>query len=548
VQQKQEASVSVTYDTAMYVRLSLVDSGKDDNESIVNQQCILEQYIEQRPELILRKLFADNGETGVNFIRPAWSDLMSECRAGNINCIVVKDLSRVGRNYIETGEYLEKIFPMLGIRLIAVNDNYDSLGITTNERLTANLKNLVNDIYAKDISKKTRTACITKQKNGDFIGAYAPYGYMKSPENRSKLIIDPETAPIVRQIFRWKAEGAGHNEICDTLNEADIPSPFRYRYNKGIVKSEKYTKSIWMMGTIKAILTTPVYLGHTVQGKTVISLCDNIPRTFKKPDEWVVVENTHEPIVTQELYDEVQIVVSSRAAQILENKGKYEHLGSSELILKGLVYCADCGNRLYRRKQHRYDGSGVYWTYICQVSTRQKNCPHKYIHESDLYKAVSDAISIEVQKCADIKNIVQNLNSGSKYKSLLANRNTDIEEAIHEIKRIESLRRAVFEDYAAKVLTASEYKYALRKYNLDSEAQRERLTEAKHAKDEFARNTTTENKWIAAFTRFIDKKELTAEMANALIERIEVSSRDKVTVKFKFRDEYAQISEFTEVA
>lgn len=182
------------YKTAAYVRLSIEDiRDRKDSESLINQQLFLENFIEEKPFMELSGVFADNGETGTDFLRPAWNRLVEACKAGKINCIVVKDLSRLGRNYIETGEYLEKIFPLLGIRFIAINDGYDSIEQVSNNGLIFGLKNLVNDIYAKDISRKSSTALRIKQKNGDFIGSYAAYGYLKTIEDKNKIVIDEET-------------------------------------------------------------------------------------------------------------------------------------------------------------------------------------------------------------------------------------------------------------------------------------------------------------------------------------------------------------------
>jgi DNA invertase Pin-like site-specific DNA recombinase len=270
----------------------MVDSGKSDGESIINQQEMLEQYVGTRPELNLKKVFVDNGETGVDFIRPAWNDLMRECRTGKINCVVVKDLSRVGRNYIETGELLDKIFPLLGVRVIAVNDGYDNINLTTGEQLVANLKNLVNDIYSKDISRKVSASALSMRKQGLFNGAYPMYGYLKDPADKHKIIVDPETAPIVRQIFGWKADGLGSAAIARKLNEAGILSPNTYRFRKGIVKNPKYEQSLWSIPNITSILRSPMYLGHMTQGKSTKSIAEG--KTTKKrvaESDWVIVEN-----------------------------------------------------------------------------------------------------------------------------------------------------------------------------------------------------------------------------------------------------------------
>jgi DNA invertase Pin-like site-specific DNA recombinase len=532
------------YDTGLYVRLSVLDSGKKDGESILNQQELLEQYVAARPEFTLKRVFVDNGETGVDFLRSSWNDLLSECRAGKINCIVVKDLSRVGRNYIETGEYLDKIFPLLGVRLIAVNDGYDNLNITTNTQLMANLKNLVNDIYAKDISRKVSAALHTKQQNGDFIGSYASYGYLKIPGEKNTIAIDPETAPIVRQIFKWKAESVGSTQICRRLNDAGIPCPCRYRFLKGILKDQRYDKSQWQAATVITILKNPVYLGNMVQGRQIGSLCDGKKSRRLGKQDWIIVDGTHEPIITQELFDTVQDVMEQRTAEYKAMQGKFAHFEKPEITLKGLLFCADCGRPLYRYKSVTGGGKYCDWIYLCRTSETLKTCPKKYIHETALNKAVYDALRLRIQMCADVTGIIAKLNRESGHKSRLERFDAEIEEAEREIKRIATLRQGVYEDYAQKVLTVSEYKFANEKYDADDKKQHQRLEAAKYDKAEYTQGSTTANKWLAAFSRFMDAEELTSDMARALIERVEISDGKRVNVIFKFNDEFAVICEY----
>jgi len=537
------------WNTALYVRLSVLDSGKKDGESILNQQEMLERYVSERPELALERVFVDNGETGINFHRPAWSDLMRECQSGRINCIILKDLSRLGRTYIETGELLETILPGLGVRVIAINDRYDNLNLTNSERMVANLKNLVNDLYAKDISRKSSAALRMKQKQGAFIGTYASYGYLKDPNNKNKIIVDPETAPIVRQIFEWKASGLGNAQICRNIIDMGVSSPNKYRLEKGIVKDTRYAKSDWATAVIIRIIECEVYLGHMVQGRKRGALYED-GGTCKMIDEsgWTVVRNTHEPIVSQELFDKANAVLRERSAAFKAQQGKYDNFEKPPLLLKDLAFCADCGRPLYRYKSVKPKYNRVYWIYQCRTHETLMTCPGKYIHEKDLYNAVFEAMRIEIQKCCDIKGIIEKLNRESGHKSRLARFDSDIEEAERELKRLSSMKQAVYEDYAAKLLTVSEYQFATEKYTTETVKQQARLESAKSEKAEYTQISTPTNKWLAAFSRFMDAKEFTAEMAQALIERVEVSNRDHVTITFKFRDEYAAIQKFMEVA
>ena len=354
------------YNTAIYARLSVEDSGKKDNgESIENQIYIAKQYIEERPYLNLCGTFVDNGETGVNFNRPQFNALMDEVKAGRINCIVVKDLSRFGRNYIETGNYLERVFPFLGVRFISVDDNYDTDNPESNsECLAIALKSLINDVYAKDISRKVTAALETKQKNGEFIGAYAAYGYLKSAEDNHKIVIDENTAPVVQDIFKWKMDGMGNNAIARKLNDMGIPSPNKYRYGLGLVKDGRYANLLWLNTTVKGILQNAVYTGCLVQGRKKTRLKNGLSPEMLTPDKWVIVDNTHDPIIDRETFDKVQGILQGIRAAYHEKAGKHADKGNPENIFKKLISCGDCGINLTRYKTVNRQGK-VYFHYIC---------------------------------------------------------------------------------------------------------------------------------------------------------------------------------------
>lgn len=346
------------YRAAAYVRLSVEDSGKPGADTIEGQKNLLLRFIEDDPTLTLYGLFCDNGRTGTDFDRPQFEKMMEEVRKGHIDCIVVKDLSRFGRNYKETGNYLERIFPFLGVRFIAVNDGFDTLTAQRGaDGYLVPLKNLINEVYSKDISKKSGSALAAKQKNGDFIGAWAPYGYRKQPDNPHKLEPDEATAPVVRQIFRWRAEGVSVTQIARRLNDSGVPSPSAYLYNTGVCKTEKYNGVSWYVQTVKNLLSRQVYIGHMVQGRKRQSFYENRGQYKKPKEEWIVVENTHEPLIDRETFDKVQELAQRKKTEYLDNLGRFTHLKTTENILKGLVYCADCKRPLVRYKNVSHEKS-----------------------------------------------------------------------------------------------------------------------------------------------------------------------------------------------
>jgi len=284
--------------TAIYARLS----ARDD---ICGQVELAKQFIATRPDLRLCAIFTDNGRTGTNFVRAGFADMMDAARTGEIDCIVVKDLSRLGRSYIEVSELAERILPSLGVRLIAINDGFDSN--TTDDMLIMNLKNLINDIYARDISQKIIATLRIKQQHGDYIGGVPLYGYQRAADNRHKLVVDEEVAPHVRDIFDRKAAGQGDSVIARHLNNMGVASPIARRVSRGEVRSAGRTKLfIWRDKTIQTMTTNPMYIGHMTQGRQRQALCDGLKAARRPPCEWIIVENTHEAIVEKEIFDMAQ--------------------------------------------------------------------------------------------------------------------------------------------------------------------------------------------------------------------------------------------------
>lgn len=315
------------YNVAIYARLSVEDNGKN-SDSIESQISYLEDYIAKDPTMRKAAVFIDNGFTGTNFMRPEFQRMIDTARLGKINCVVVKDLSRLGRNYVETGEFLEKVCPFIGLRFIAVNDNYDSEALTSNSGLAASLSNIINDFYAKDISRKVFSALRTKMENGEYIGAWEKYGYLKDPDNKNRLIVNPETAPVVQQIFLWRSEGMSYMGINRKLNEMDIPSPGQYKADRGIVtnNNQKERKILWNKHIVTDILKDITYIGHMAQRKTTQCLHKGISYSRVNEEDWVIAYNTHEPIIEQELFDKVQEINRAAAEKTKANSGKYDYL------------------------------------------------------------------------------------------------------------------------------------------------------------------------------------------------------------------------------
>lgn len=345
------------YKAALYCRLSVDDGNFGGSVSIETQKILLEQYCKDH-KITDYKFYCDDGCSGTNFDRPSFKKMLSDIDEGKINLVIVKDLSRFGRNYVEAGMYVQR-FTDSNIRFIAADDNYDSL--VNSDDLLFPIKNVVNEMYARDVSKKTKAAKKAKARDGQFIGSKAPFGYKIDPNDRHHLIVDEPAAQVVKRIFRLASEGVGYNKMAKIFREEKVLTPIAYfnLNNPDYFKSDYWRKEFdWHVTSIRAILNNEVYLGKLVYGKQRNKSMKSKEKVRNPKEDWIVVENCHEPIITQELWDTVH--------KILNAKHCPAKAGEVQMFA-GLLYCSDCGHCLTYSQKQRKDGSyhGAYscWMY-----------------------------------------------------------------------------------------------------------------------------------------------------------------------------------------
>lgn len=536
------------YKVGGYVRLSVEDGGKPGADTLDNQRNLILGYINSQSDMELAGVWCDNGQTGTDFERPEFDKLMAKVKTGEIDCIAVKDLSRFGRNYKETGNYLERIFPFLGVRFIAINDNFDTLTAERGDNgYIVPLKNLINEVYSKDISKKSGSALATKQKRGEFIGAWAPYGYMKDPNDKHRLIVNEETAPTVKRIFAWRAEGISVVQIARRLNDAGIPSPSAYLYNKGEVKTEKYRNVPWNNCVLKSILSHQVYLGHMVQGKKHQSFYNGQKQMYTPESEWKVVENTHEPLIDQETFDKVQEIAKQRHDEYHERLGKYDAaIDLTENILKGLVYCAECGKPLVRYKNARsYKTSTYLWySYICPTHANDpKACPFSIFSESELHKVVFDTLQKQIALAVDMDKLTRELNESPEYRKSENNVKIRLANAKRALKRSQSLYESLYQSYVEQLMTEQEYVTLKARYKAEADEAARVIAELER-QSEAVKQLTPDNSFLQLFGRYTGVESLTKELASALIERIYIDGKYNIRIVLKCSDEYEQLKNY----
>jgi site-specific DNA recombinase len=530
------------WSTCIYGRLSFEDERKKESDSIGNQIAMLERYIAERPYLKLTSVFKDINQTGTNFERPGFNEMMEAIKIGKINCIVVKDLSRFGRNYIETGNYLEKILPFFNVRFISVNDGYDSQNPNNqDEGYVVPLKNLIHDVYARDISQKIKSGLAVKRNKGEFTGCVAAYGYLKA--DGGGLVIDEETAPVVRNIFKWASDGMGDMRIAKQLNELGIPSPGQYRYTKGILKSVRYADvCYWYKSAVRRILSNPVYLGHMVQGKTKSDLwgngsCVNIPQ-----EQWVEIKNTHEALVDEETFLTVRQIKQERESDEVKERSP-----QTENILKGCVFCGDCKRSMKRRKTPKSNGNEIYFfTCATYEDISQKDCIKKRMDEPELLSILYTTIRKQIDLAVDMERLVSKLNAKESFSQHQNGLDAEITDAEKKLSRLSMLRSSLYEDYQDKILDESEYLFAKSKYEKEVGVLRSRLDELSIQKHRLDRMLPPKNPWLEALKKFKKNKTITGEMISELIERVEIYSNNTVNICFRYRDEFECLLRFIE--
>ena len=539
------------YHTAGYIRLSVEDSGKTDGYSLENQEKLVKDFIAEQQDMRLYRLYIDNGATGTVFERPAFDEMMQDMKDGKINCIVVKDLSRLGRNYLEAGNYLEQIFPFFRVRFISITDGYDSNSPdVTDESLIIPLKNIINEGYAKDISQKITTSFEARKKQGQFMGKYPVYGYLKDPENKNHLIVNPQTCGIVKRIFQMRDSGMALGAIASQLNEEGIPSPARYLWLKGLSKEERHKDSYWDRTNVKRLLTNKMYLGMLVYGKEKTSFAKGIKRQRVPESEWKYVPNAHEAIIDQELFDSVQRKLEGAKQDFLNMTGINEDY-QPENLFRGRIHCSDCGRAMKMTKfvTTRKDGStDRYAVYECcrRKQLYDLSCPQRSIRKSIIDKTVEEAIRFHIRTFLDTEQVIAKLNRSPKGRAAASNIQNHIREKQRRITKIERLSTGIYEDYREGILDEEEYLAIRRQYGAEKEELLKEVDALMLAETEHEADYHSTGSLADIVRKYAEFQELSREIVEAFITDIQVHTDSHLAITFAFEDEFQRLIDMAE--
>lgn len=516
----------------LYVRLSDEDNGGAGKDSIKNQKELLIEFAHRIEQSKTVEIYVDNGHTGTDFARPEWERMMEDIKKHKINCVIVKDLSRFARNYLEAGDYLEKIFPFLEVRFIAVNDQYDSVNQMFPEKdLIAEFKNLANDYYSRDISRKVMSAFKVKKTQGEFIGNKAPYGYVLK---NNHFLVDGSATSVVRRIFRMKLQGRSSHEIARILNQENIPSPGRYAFEHREKRYKNSGNVAWQPQAINRILYNRVYVGDLVQGKYNLSIYSKEHRGKKREEMWEIRENAHEAIVDKDVFLQVQEIKNRNRKAWRDKQGGDAY----DNILKGILVCGICKHPLRRNKDTRNKKVRYYFYCASSYNYTQTDCSASSIVDHKLFNIILEQIKLQIDLAIKVEDLLIRLKQTERNSDRYRGKKDELKQIQDELKRTTYLKANLYGDLKQGILTKQEFLIAKEKYALDIEVLTEKLRKQQKELETFERCMSGENKWLKVFLSFRNAKELTKDMAQALLERVEVYEDKRIHIIYRFRNEY----------
>ena len=536
----------VTYNTfrrwrmGAYIRLSKEDlkkikQGRDDSNSVVNQRGVLMAFYEQNiEEFESIEFYIDDGHTGTDADREDFQRLLSDVMSGKINCVVVKDLSRFARNYSDAGSLIDNLFVQFNVRFMSLGDDVDSYKRPDSvSDIKVPITNVINDNYCFQTSKKIRQVFDYKRRDGQYIGSFAPYGYVKAPEDKHKLVVDPDAAEVVKLIFSLYLKGTSKRAIALYLNEHDIPSPSAYRQAKGLPAGRGSADSLWGAGVVNTLLTNGIYTGDLIQGRRRVKSYKVHDIEAVPEEEWVRVPNTHEAIIDKAIFAKVQehLKRDTRSAP----KKRELHLFS------GFLKCADCGRSVIRCAGKN---NNVYYACSTYKNHSRTACTMHSIKHNRLEAAVLFAIQQQVHLAVSYSDLVARINAAPVKRSQSHRLNDLIAAKERELAKVSRYKQSIYQDWKDGEITRQEYHFMKADYDEKMGSLTDALASLTAERDELANGVNNEHPALVAFMKYQNISTLTREILIELVDHIKVYENGNISVKFKFADELRKIAEY----
>lgn len=529
---------------ALYIRLSREDGDSEESDSIINQKTLLKTFIEDNPEFTsVYDVYIDDGYTGTNFDRPAFQKMIKDMENKLVNCVICKDLSRFGRDYIGVGNYLEKIFPKYNVRFISINENFDSADEhNRGNNIIIPIQSVINDKYAADISIKVRSAFDAKRRNGEFIGAFAPYGYKKDEQDKNKLVIDESVSWVIKKIYSMLIEGYSKIEIARKLNNENIPCPTEYKKQQGLnyhnsnkIEATKY----WTYSTVHKILTNEVYIGNLIQKKSQVVSYKVKKKIKVEESKQIKKECTHKPIIDIDTWNKVQDILSRDTKAMKTNKVIN--------LFAGYLRCGDCGRALHRNtsKYTKSDGTKVNWhSYICGSYAVYRNCTRHTFKEDDIYNIVLNDIRKNAKLALVTDEVVEILNAKQDNRVKRKRLNIELDKLEKEYQRVYQLKKSVYEDWKAGYISREDYIAYKEDYENQQKQLEQKIETLREERNKEQEKIDNHNVWLMKFKKYAEIEELDRDIIVDLVDCILVyeNGKDKmVEIKYKYEDEFIKL-------
>lgn len=531
------------YKAADYLRLSKEDgdfsfsNNKAESDSISSQRKIIQRFVAQQPDIELVAEFSDDGYSGTSFERPQFQKMMEAVKAGEINCIIVKDLSRFGREYIDAGRYIEKIFPQLGVRFIAVNDNYDSLNFSTSDSLIVPIKNFLNDSYCRDISIKVRSNFESRRRNGEFVSNYTPYGYLRSPNDKTQLVIDEAAGEVVRDIFRWKVEGMSPVTIAEKLNLRGVLSPSEHKRSIGINYKTAFqtnARSKWSPKTVIRILTNEVYTGVLIQGKRTTPNYKVKHTIVKDEQDWSRIEHAHEPIIQVREFELVQ--------KLMQEDSRRASGSDTVYPLSGRVYCGTCG-ALAKRYSVTYNGS-KYAYYTCPNTTKEGSCEKRRISEKELENTVLTLLQSEIKLVLNMERALSQIKELAWEHREITRLDKAIEVKMAEAEKCRTMKVSIYEDLQEGLISQEEFLQMKEGYSQQISEIEQDIGKLKKERAMIQEGVADRSGWLSQFRKYQNLPSLSRAAVVNLVDQIQLYPDKKIRVVLRYQDQLADMMEF----
>lgn len=529
------------YNAGIYVRLSQEDMRAGESLSIEHQKLILTKYVREQGWNLV-DTYVDDGFSGTDFNRPSVQRLLSDAQTGRINLIICKDLSRFGRNYIEVGQYIDYIFPLHNIRFIALNDNVDTANRDSNAMEMMPVINLFNEWHASSTSKKIKAVNLANAKAGKYTCANAAYGYTKADDEKHTPIIDPEAAEVVRRIFKLRSQGMSPRAIGDQLNAENIPIPSDYRCQKKGIVNTKYTRHLWTQVQIRQILDNPIYLGKLAMMRVTSVSYKNHKKVRKDPSEWVVTEDTHEAIISQELWDKV------REAEKAVSHGKRDGKGVTQ-PLSGMLFCPDCGYKMKAAGRKRTLKSGelireCYYNCSSYVLHGKELCSTHYISQKQIEAVIIADIRSMAELVVKDEQTARAAFLSKKEQQTSRQSKADIKklnDSKHRLAELENLMQSVYEDKVMGKIPEHICVSFLEKYEAEQQELRAVIADLEERLSAEKQDREDVEEFIRRLKKYVDVQTLTRELGLELIEYVTVGEYTpneprEINIYYKFLD------------